>query len=157
MNTKRRRIITTALVLVIIIGSAFAIHIYLNRNVDEGAHTIRIKNISDIPVLPDTEKTTLENALYFTAGLNTLDGIPRNITTIIRDGSFSQTENDGIYATIFIVDIPEIKQSFRIENSFSNRSMSDTNLVDYTTQVWCLDKSELIFGDFDCKDIFNSM
>jgi hypothetical protein len=54
--------------------------------------------------------------------------------------------------TSFIVDIESLGQSYLVRDYYSKKDPSETGLYDYTTQVICLDKSYLKYGDFDCRD-----
>ncbi|MDR2063561.1 MAG: hypothetical protein LBQ02_02095 [Candidatus Nomurabacteria bacterium] len=71
----------------------------------------------------------------------------------VRDSSFSQTYDDvyDVHSVEFIVDIESIKQSYKVSYQWSEIENND-HLSEYGTMVLCLPASQLIYGDFDCKD-----
>jgi len=106
--------------------------------------------------LPNTERTTLEIILRQVVDLNSSEsGIAIN-DAFIRDGSTSQErgEDRQIYKTTFIVDIPSIKQSYKITNYFTDNI--EYFSADYRQLVTCLGVRDLIYGDFNCKDRFST-
>lgn len=100
--------------------------------------------------LPQQRKNDASKMLLYTLNDNGVSAIPTDI--IIRDGSYNQTTNTNTmtYYTTYIVDIPSIKQSYRITDQYS--AIDNYDPTSYATVVTCLDNDELIYGDFNCSD-----
>ena len=100
--------------------------------------------------IPDSIKKELYQSLYVKIKddnkLNTYKS-----DTIIREKSFSEkfNKNTKIYNDIFIIDIPSIKESFKIHLSWSPDSTVDLG-YEYLN-FSCLEKSEVIYNDFNCE------
>ena len=100
--------------------------------------------------LPQQRRDNASKMLLYTLADNGVSTIPSDIT--IRDGSYSQTidPNTMTYYTTYIVDIPSIKQSYRITDQYS--AVESYDPTSYATVVTCLDQDELIYGSFNCSD-----
>jgi hypothetical protein len=105
--------------------------------------------------LPDNRVALIEENLFDTIKMST-PNVDANVTdTTIRDGTYKQTLSDPgkqIYFTTFIVDIPSLKQSYRVEDYYSPLPAQVSGLFDYATLILCLDKKDLIYGEFNCTD-----
>jgi uncharacterized protein YxeA len=71
----------------------------------------------------------------------------------IRDNSESQdfSKSENVYSGEFIVDMESIRQSYRVQYSYS----SDENNIHVggnPVVISCLDEDQLKYGAFDCKD-----
>lgn len=123
----------------------------------EGNTTYYVNNISNydstVTNLPQAEADAIYFQLNYTLGLN---GVNRAVTdAVIRDGSYRQQITDTehmIYETIFIIDIPSLKQSYSVIDKYSPLPMEESGLTDYTTLVLCPDADDLIYGEFQCTD-----
>ena len=78
---------------------------------------------------------------------------------IIREGSFNQTHNkdEGVYIVSFIVDIESLSQSYQANYQWKTSDGSDEHLDEWGDNVRCLPSDKLIYGDFDCQDMFTVM
>lgn len=96
---------------------------------------------------------TIKNNPFFTSDIS----IEKISDAIIRDGSFSQEYDSGrdIYIVRFIVDIPSIGHSYNVRYEWSE-SGDDANFTEYGTVVTCPSKDQLIYGEFECWDIFST-
>lgn len=117
-----------------------------------------ITNYDDtVKNLPNSEKSVIYQQISNTLKQN---GITKQVNdATIRDNSYMQTIIDYermIYKTTFIVDIPSIKQSYKVQDMYSPMPVEKTQLYDYTTQVICLDEAQLVFGNFNCQDRFTA-
>ena len=124
----------------------------------QGALLTSITNYDDIVKnLPNSEKSAIYQQISNTLKQN---GITQQVNdATIRDNSYMQTISDYermIYKTTFIVDIPSIKQSYKVQDMYSPMPVEKTQLYDYTTQVICLDEAQLVFGNFNCQDRFTT-
>lgn len=112
---------------------------------------------SKIKNLPADRKASISAYLYDTVKKNTNQSI--TIAEIgeatIRENSNSQIFNSEakVFNGSFIVDIEKIKQSYKIEYVYSSDKNSD-RLGGYEVLVLCLPSDKLIYGSFDCKELF---
>lgn len=115
---------------------------------------ITISNVYDyVTNLPASEVEAIDEQLTYTAIDNGVQGVIDD--AVVRDGSYQQSIIDYdkmIYRTTFIVDLPSQKQSYVVDDRYSPLPPEQTGLVDYTTLVLCPDKSQLIYGEFNCTD-----
>ncbi|MGV9002148.1 MAG: hypothetical protein ACOH18_04335 [Candidatus Saccharimonadaceae bacterium] len=155
IKNNKRLLIFIAAVVVFIIAIIVVTFMYFNQKNSAQDDGIRINNYSNyVKNLSSSERKAIETTLYNTVLMNGSDA--KKISTIkdaeIRSSSYQQSSKDNIYSTNFIVDIQSIKQSYKIEDRYSSQKREDSGLYDYTTLVLCLDKSDLIYGDFNCQD-----
>lgn len=107
--------------------------------------------------LPREEILNIQRQIGYTLRLNRVSGDHGDI--VIRKNSYHQTMTDAdklIYQTDFIIDLPKVKQSYQVKDSYSPLPAETSGLYDYTTLILCLDKSQLIYGDFNCNDRIKS-
>lgn len=102
--------------------------------------------------IPESEKITIEEGLYHIATLNTDNKVKSETTASIREGTYRQSFDNNIYETYFIIDIEMLKQSYSVSNLYSNLSIEESGLTDYTLSILCLPIDDLKYGDFNCKD-----
>ena len=67
----------------------------------------------------------------------------------MREGSYEENEAGGIYQAIFVVDLPNVAQSYRVNYYYLTEEQE--KYFAYTTLASCLPVEELIFPDFDCR------
>ena len=107
--------------------------------------------------LPREEILNIQRQIGYTLRLNKVSGDHGDI--VIRKNSYRQTMTNAdklIYQTDFIIDLPKVKQSYQVKDSYSPLPAETSGLYDYTTLILCLDKSHLIYGDFSCNDRIKS-
>lgn len=107
--------------------------------------------------LPREEILNIQRQIGYTLRLNKVSGDHGDI--VIRKNSYRQTMTNAdklIYQTDFIIDLPKVKQSYQVKDSYSPLPAETSGLYDYTTLILCLDKSQLIYGDFSCNDRIKS-
>ena len=118
---------------------------------------IVIDNFSDyVDGAPRERKDAMFAGLYGIVVSNSNeDATILSSGALIRDGSVEKgySQEDKIYYARFIVDVPFVKQSYSGYVAWGNGS--DADMDGYTTLYTCLPKSKLIYGDFDCKDMFS--
>lgn len=78
------------------------------------------------------------------------DNIHGTYEAQIRENSLKATTNPDGKEVTFILDIPELKRSYKSSVGSSNGSEQNTI---YTL---CVDKAEAIYPDFNCKDDTNA-
>jgi len=154
IKTSKKLLIIIILSITVFVAIIVAISLIEKNKIKRGEF-ITIQNYSSfVKNLSGSEKDAIEKNLYFTVSLNSSDkeSIKKIDDAVIRDSSYSQNFGHNIYKTNFIIDIKSIKKSFQLVDSFSNLSIEESGLSDYTTLVMCLDKKDLIYGDFNCQD-----
>ena len=107
--------------------------------------------------LPREEMLNIQRQIGYTLRLNKVSGDHGDI--VIRKNSYHQTMTNAdklIYQTDIIIDLPKVKQSYQVKDSYSPLPAETSGLYDYTTLILCLDKSQLIYGDFNCNDRIKS-
>ena len=107
--------------------------------------------------LPREEILNIQRQIGYTLRLNKVSGDHGDI--VIRKNSYRQTMTNAdklIYQTDFIIDLPKVKQSYQVKDSYSPLPAETSGLYDYTTLILCLDKPQLIYGDFGCNDRIKS-
>ena len=95
--------------------------------------------------LPREEMLNIQRQIGYTLRLNKVSGDHGDI--VIRKNSYHQTMTNAdklIYQTDFIIDLPKVKQSYQVKDSYSPLPAETSGLYDYTTLILCLDKSQLI-------------
>jgi hypothetical protein len=120
----------------------------------EIAKSTPIVNYSDIVKnLSEDRHLLIEQELFKTIQLNFGEqSVPDVKDAVIRNGSYQQTLNNNIYHTSFIVDIESLKQSYGIVDRFSYLPPDISGLYSEAALAVCIDKQELIYGDFNCTD-----
>lgn len=104
--------------------------------------------------LPNSRKQDANRMLLYTLLANSVSTKPTDAT--IRQDTYSQQivdANRSIYRTTYIIDIPSLKQSYRVTDDYS--PIPNNNPPDYTTTVTCLDGNDIIYPNFHCIDQFN--
>lgn len=116
------------------------------------------KEINKTVFFSDENKSLLEGILYNIVILNTDGDNIEKEHAIIREGSVHNTyigELD-VYLLNMVIDLEEIGQSYRIAyrwtNNYPNKSVPANN----PAMAFCLNKNELIYGGFVCKDEYNN-
>lgn len=83
----------------------------------------------------------------------------------IRQGSCQNTTHEvtdnttqkqhTVQTTTIIVDIPDVKQSWKIKYDWVTKSEGRVNIDLGTIQPSCLSKDQLLYGDFNCENIMS--
>lgn len=162
-NQKRQLSVLIALIALFVAGSiAIIIYSIFENTKSPYAQHMGIANLQDYTAGQPTDHDALayiEYALYNTISYNVDRTLKNNEITdiLIRTGSFSQDYNDStkIHAVHFIVDIESLRQSYDVKYEWSD-DHSLENLSEYGTIVSCLPVDQLIYGDFNCQDMFTA-
>jgi len=156
MDKKRAAIISIIVALVIIILALLFFFMSPPTSVNPFGEELTVSNLHQFTLGKPTNKEALQIAqhnlflivqknLDYTIASNSIDDV------IVRDTSFSQTNNNGVHHVSFIVDIESIQQSYQINYGWPNSD--NITLQEYSIFISCLPSDQLIYGDFDCKDI----
>ena len=149
MNSKRIKTVVASIVFGVFVLAASCVFIFLKRS-----DILKIDNFSEYYYdVPEKTQTIVFSELYNTVLKNSQDYVP-NSGAIVRDSEpFLYTYNvnyDGYHGE-FIVDIPEIQQSYSVEFNFSNDS-GDDSIGGFAALVYCLPEDKMIYPDFGCKE-----
>lgn len=103
----------------------------------------------DIPNIPQSEIDNLSEIVHNTANLN---GIKSKPDIVVRKNSIKQvySEKNFAYVTDFIVDLPSVKQSYRVHDEYYMVPHRYGN--DYALLVTCPHPEDLIYPSFKCTD-----
>lgn len=120
---------------------------------DTPSNHLTITNINQqIPNLPVSGYEDITFSLYDTAWLNrnTSRELPDTLTANIREGSTTRQYFDDldIHQANFIVDIPELNQSYQVNYLWSKDQYNTSIPVTYQTLVYCPTDST------SCRDRF---
>lgn len=129
----------------------------LNRPVER---TVEIANLNEFLEGNKTDEFSLElikGRLYETINYNIEDeSLIKKVKILVRDGSYEQTYNSvtGLNKVSFIVDIEEIQQSYLVSYEWDDLVLEgeESDIDEWGTEVTCLNKDQLIYGEFDCQD-----
>ena len=119
---------------------------------------IGIENYSSVPNLSafgldDTKKSVIEGSLSRIVALNTTESVPKYNAKVREGSAYSLYAKDiDIHYLNLIIDRDDLKQSYRLiyryADSYPNPSAPENDPAIF----FCLDESELIYGDFNCSD-----
>lgn len=103
----------------------------------------------NIPNVSQYEIDRLSDLILHTAKLN---GVKSKTKIILRENSVNQTYDDKefTYTTDFIVDLPDVKQSYRVHNEY--HMIPHKYGDDYALLVTCPHPEDLIYPTFKCTD-----
>jgi cytoskeletal protein RodZ len=105
--------------------------------------SLRIDNFSSYPKIDDSTRTLVTDSIdrYLVA-------IPHTETPVgsVREGSYKETVDGSVSNTTFLVDIANMKVSYKISIG------SDSSTGEKTMYTLCPEAGELIYPPFECKD-----
>lgn len=142
----KKQIILIVISFILLVGLLSVIY-YIQQN----SNQIKISGFDKYAKsIPEDRKKSLYQSLYVQISD---DGKLDNYRSdaIIRENSFSEKykKDSNIYNSAFIIDIPSIKESFKVNISWSPDSNVNLGPEDLTFS--CLEKSEIIYKNFDCN------
>lgn len=108
----------------------------------------RIDNIGIVDKkLPQDQKDQLFSQLYGVLADNISDGEPPESGALVREGTvdYGYDENLKIYAGNFIVDVPAVEQSYKVQLSWSPEK-NNPNLGGYPILITCAPKDLRIYA-----------
>lgn len=114
-----------------------------------------ISNINSLPInLSKKDEENIKKAVfnYLSSNYSEYNDISSE-NIVIREKSYSETIDNDITHSTFIIDIESKKQSFRVNYNWSK---TNSKSVNNPVTVQCLDSIDLIYGKFDCLDQSNS-
>jgi len=142
---------------VLFVGIIILVAVLNSQN--QYGNSITINNFeSTVKNISKERRDSIGAMLYNTVKSNSIseDVIKKISDANIRKDSAVQNydSNLKVYSGSFIVDIESVKQSYLIQYTYSPSS-NTADISGNPTAVVCLDKSQLLYGDFACKDIFS--
>lgn len=161
----KKKLIAIVFALVVLVGVGITIGLRVSQKNTFGDGVL-ITNIKE-EALRTKEPSPKEDIDYIQYEL--LETVNMNIDTPkigseindakIRAGTFKQTysKENNVYTTSFIVDIESLQQSYQANYQWIKDKKRNYTMDEWGSNVRCLPKDKLIFGDFDCRDIFSVM
>ena len=102
--------------------------------------------------VPDSTKENIFLDLKKTVELNLSQGVPQS-GAIIRNTEpylYTYDAKNGWYVGSFVVDIPNIQQSYKVEFNYSEDP--DYAIGGYAVLIYCLPEDKMAYPDFGCKE-----
>ena len=144
-------------IFIALIAIVVVISLAINHWQNSHDNQITINNLGDYATnVPDSTRAEIYNAAFRAARSNSTGQTEETLSAAdatIREGSATSSFNSttGLHSGNFIVDIPSLKQSYRIYYEWlSDRASSSIRLGDYTTSVTCLHPDEYIYDFYPC-------
>lgn len=157
---KRIAIVTAVFIGIAIVAGVLITVISSESSENEyGTNYVNIKDLSQkVKNLPKEKRDSITTALYQVIALNSPDNTSIALIddAVIRADSTWQNSGDekGQVKGGFIVDIASIKQSYWVTYTSSSTD-GDGYEAGYPITITCLEKEQLIYGEFDCKDVLS--
>lgn len=155
-DNRLRNIIIVSLILLVAVGIVITIFsLFSNKNpYGEG---IKIQNYNDkVKNLSKDYENNISTSLYDIVKHNSSSEINNQEIkdAYIREKSDVQNEvTENIrYQGSFIVDIDSLKQSYKVQYSYSTKE-NDTFVSGYPILLGCVDPGEVIYEYFKCKEL----
>lgn len=114
---------------------------------------LRIANFDEYYYgVPKKTQDIIASMLKSTVGKNTAGNPPSDGALIrgVEPYLYYYNENTGEYSGEFIVDIPDIQQSYLVKFNYS--SNPDEFMGGYAALVYCLPDDKMIYPDFGCQN-----
>ncbi len=166
MNTTTvlsRKKVIIAIVLFILVVCIIAITSNIKSSENRYGDHLEIANLDQYTKGAPSNKDSLDYIKYDllrTVNKNVKEPVQNDSIKdiLIRDNSFKQEKDEDtkVYTVSFIVDIKSLKQSYNVSYQWSESGKKD-NLNEWGTTVKCLPKDQLVYGDFNCKDMFTEL
>ncbi len=115
--------------------------------------------VGEIEGLSDADKSEINYHLYKAISKSGVEEDVGRTDSVIREGSLVNTyfeEADAHYVN-FIVNLPELKQSYQVYRVWSDDVMNPYVSPNDSTGVICLKSDQLIYGEFNCEDTYSNM
>lgn len=154
-NSKLIKILLYGIPVYIIIAIGLIIFFAITNQPYFGKQT----NINNLTSTPETSEVLniIKYNLYQTIGYNSSVD-PATVSDVtIRENSKTETydESTKLHFISLIVDIPSLKQSYQVNYQWTDDK--NTELSEWATNVSCLAEDKLIYGPFNCQDMFTTM
>lgn len=152
-----KRTIVVIVIAIVAIFLFFSIQKILHKN--PYGPQIKIDNFDEYyKDAPDYNRDITFNLLYASvlkSGLSE-DNIPHSGAIIRSDSSTLDFIQAGkYYKGSFIVDIPDIQQSYKIQLSWAVGKDNDIIASNYPSYISCIDTEEMIYPDFGCPSFLD--
>ncbi|MFZ1301767.1 MAG: hypothetical protein WAQ27_04325 [Candidatus Microsaccharimonas sp.] len=154
---QQKRIIIITLIVLLVVIAVSSIFAYINANKNPYGESINIIGYDEnVKNLSKDYKFAISAALYDIVNFNSSTKVkPGDVKdATLRAGSAQQTEHtkNTQYSGSFIVDIESLKQSYKIQYSYSTKP-NDPFVAGYPIYAGCLAEEDVIYKDFDCKSV----
>lgn len=151
MDKKKQLVTIVSFSIFLLIAIPLLIWAFSSSN--KGMPSTSITNYSNtVSNLPGDYKDKMQSFLFNIIKLNNSTVDPASIKdSLIREGSHSQKNpKSGQYSGSFIVDIPSLRQSYKITYKYSREDDGFDSGYPFISS--CVDTSELIYEAFNCKN-----
>lgn len=123
---------------------------------NEFGEEIKINNLtSEYQNLPQMRQDLIANNLFEAVMFNSPEGttVPAD-GAVVREGTaeYDYDEQAKLYYGNFVVDIPEIKQSYRVQFEWTTDNNNEYT-GGYPVVISCLEKELVIYPEFECKNM----
>ena len=154
---KNNKLISLLVIFIIIFVIGIIIISNIHQNQEDNQSVLKIDNFSNLYHNVDQNTTNdIFNLLYNTVAKNLNGNTPPQNGAVIRSSSpflYQYYYDFGLYRGDFIVDIPNIQQSYRVIFFQNNKDSTNTINIGYRMLILCLTKSPTIYPDFNCHDL----
>ena len=159
MNLSKKNILTISIIALVLLCMLF---ILINGKTNKNSVNTVVKQynttknsssfLKNVPILPQYELDRLNKEVRRIIKLNNTSRNLGKYDIVIRDNSLKQTYNNKefTYTTDFIVDLPGVKQSYRVHDEYYMIPHRYNN--DYALLVTCPHQEDLIYPSFKCTD-----
>lgn len=157
-NRKRLAVVSGLVILILIFIVLGVIGIIRNLNSNPYGDSTAIKNYDQtIDTLPEDYKHLFTATLHDMIELNysgELSITSVSDAVIRKDSNKEAVSTEAEHAGSFIVDIASLQQSYLVQYEYSSNP-NEAFTSGYPILVSCLETSELIYGDFECKEMYS--
>lgn len=155
-NKQNPFLVSTFIILEIII---IALIVFIAQNALANHENIPNTEVSgiqqEIKDLPEDSVKVIQAALYNAIVMNggAKNSLSNQEVQIRQDSVVNlYFESINMHYVKFIVDIPSIEQSYQVFREWSDDGANKYYLDNRMTLIMCLDKSQAIYPDFECRD-----
>ena len=150
---KRNRMIRNIGIVIVAVVFLAVILVLLVKDFTRGTDYLMIDNFDGYYYnVPDSTKENIFLDLKKTVELNLSQGVPQSGAMIRNTEPYLYTYNakNGWYVGSFVVDIPNIQQSYKVEFNYSEDP--DYAIGGYAVLIYCLPDDKMVYPDFGCKE-----
>lgn len=125
-------------------------------------YKITITNLDEYTKnMPSSTKNNIYEAVYRAVETNSDKDVASIslMNATLRENTFKETynKNTSVYSGEFIVDIEEVKQSYRIYYDWTSNNKSSTLISSYGASATCLKMSDMIYPFFKCTNAYDDI
>lgn len=154
---QKTKVIIVLIVATFVLITSLVIFLSIKNSKNQFGDEVKISNFNNlVSNLPSERRDAIFASLYKAVRLNSPEIKQEDINNaVIRESSVTQNtlnKGDEINGS-FIVDIENIRQSYLISYIYADSAEKQVTVSGYSILVRCLDKEDIIYSEFNCKDI----